>query len=282
MKILKSIIIVILSIFTIIASINLYLDQKNNQRTIINTPSENQLKSELLSDNDQASEHQTKASKSKNTPFLIHIVDQKKQNLRFYWKDENGNNLKNFQNLKDWLHKEGKELVFATNGGMYKTDLAPLGLYIEDSKTLAKLNPYENEYGNFYLKPNGIFYLTTDNIAKIVKTEDFDPNDNVQYATQSGPLLLIDGDIHPQFTQGSVNLNIRNGVGILPDGKVLFAMSTSKLINFYDFALFFKDKGCKYALYLDGFVSRTYLPSADWEELEGNFGVIIGETKDIK
>jgi uncharacterized protein YigE (DUF2233 family) len=91
-------------------------------------------------------------------------------------------------------------------------------------------------------------------------------------------MLLIDGEIHPAFKKGSKNLNIRNGVGILPDNKVVFAMSKEE-VNFYDFAEFFKSKGCKNALYLDGFVSRTYLPEEDWEQLDGNFGVIIGVAK---
>ena len=89
-------------------------------------------------------------------------------------------------------------------------------------------------------------------------------------------MLLIDGHIHPKLTKGSSNLHIRNGVGVLPDGKLIFAMSKEK-INFYDFATFFKNNGCQNALYLDGFVSRTYLPSKNWEQMDGNFGVIIAE-----
>lgn len=76
----------------------------------------------------------------------------------------------------------------------------------------------------------------------------------------------------------SANVNIRNGVGILPDGNVLFAMSKTE-VNFYDFARFFKDKGCTNALYLDGFVSRAYAPSENWQQIDGNFGVMIGVSK---
>jgi len=50
-------------------------------------------------------------------------------------------------------------------------------------------------------------------------------------------------------------------------------------INFYDFAKYFQDIGCKYALYLDGFVSRTYCPEKNWTQTDGDFGVIIGVTK---
>ncbi len=91
-------------------------------------------------------------------------------------------------------------------------------------------------------------------------------------------MLLIDGELHSKFRKGSKNLHIRNGVGILPDGKIICAMSKEK-INFYDFATFFKQQGCQNALYLDGFVSRMYLPEKEWEQMDGDFGVIIGVSK---
>ncbi len=87
-------------------------------------------------------------------------------------------------------------------------------------------------------------------------------------------MLLIDGAVHPAFKKGSANLNIRNGVGVLPNGRVLFAVS-KEAVNFYDFARFFLSMGCANALYLDGFVSRTYLPSQNWVQLDGNFGVMV-------
>jgi uncharacterized protein YigE (DUF2233 family) len=90
-------------------------------------------------------------------------------------------------------------------------------------------------------------------------------------------MLLINGKMHPGFNKGSTNLNIRNGVGILPDKRIIFAMSKRE-INFYDFATYFKNKGCKNALYLDGLVSRTYLPEKRWIQTDGNFGVMIGVT----
>ena len=91
-------------------------------------------------------------------------------------------------------------------------------------------------------------------------------------------MLVVDGKKHSKFMEGSKNLNIRNGVGILPNGNVLFAISKEK-INFYDFAAFFQNKGCKNALYLDGFVSRAYIPSKNWIQLDGRFGVLIGVIK---
>ena len=211
-----------------------------------------------------------------NDQFVDYRVDLKKQNLKLYWKDDNNQPFKSLQGLKAWLDKKGQKLVFAMNGGMYKTDNAPLGLFIEETKIIRPLNT-RSGYGNFYLKPNGVFYITTDNTANICITEKFKASSKIKYATQSGPMLISNGQIHSSFKKGSVNLNIRNGVGVLPDGKLMFAMSKTA-INFYDFAEYFKKAGCKNALYLDGFVSRTYLPAQNWIQTGGDFGVIIGET----
>jgi len=208
--------------------------------------------------------------------FVSYTVDTKEQDLHLFWKDDKNESFGSIQNLKQWLQKNKRKLVFAMNGGMYKRDGSPQGLFIENQKILSPLDSSSGN-GNFYLKPNGIFYITTDNIPIICKTTDFIDNGKIKCATQSGPMLVINGQIHPAFKEGSTNLNIRNGAGILPGNKVVFAMS-KKEINFYDFANFFKSIGCKNALYLDGLVSRTYLPEKEWIHTDGNFGVIIGVT----
>jgi uncharacterized protein YigE (DUF2233 family) len=208
--------------------------------------------------------------------FVEYIVDPKKQSLQLYWKDDKNERFGSIQNLKSWFEKNKKNLVFAMNGGMYKPGGAPQGLYIEKGTLLSPLDTSTGS-GNFYLKPNGVFYLFSDNSPVICKTSDFVNNGQIKYATQSGPMLVIDGEIHPAFTPGSKNLNIRNGVGITQDNKVVFAMS-KKEISFYNFAAYFKNIGCRNALYLDGLVSRTYLPLKNWSQLDGGFGVIIAVT----
>ncbi|MEO8769635.1 MAG: phosphodiester glycosidase family protein [Ferruginibacter sp.] len=207
-------------------------------------------------------------------------VDIKKQNLKLYWKDKNNQPIKSLGNLKNFLAKNKQELVFAMNAGMYQTDNTPLGLFIQEHKMITALNKRSGN-GNFYLKPNGVFYISMDNEATICKTEDFVDNGKIKYATQSGPMLVINGKVHSAFNTGSTNLNIRNGVGILPNNELIFAMSKTG-ISFYDFANYFKNLGCKNALYLDGFVSRTYLPEMNWIQFDGNFGVMIGVTRNIQ
>ena len=206
--------------------------------------------------------------------MVSYVIDPGRQDVEFYWKDDRGEKIRSIQRLKDCLAGKHKRLVFAMNGGMFKADHTPVGIYIQQGRTIVPLDTSSGQ-GNFYLKPNGVFYITSDDKAGICGTEDFPGKRQIKFATQSGPLLVIDGLVHPAFREGSTNVNIRNGVGILPDGRLLFAMSKGP-INFFDFAMYFKDRGCKYALYLDGFVSRTYLPEKHWEQLDGDLGVIIG------
>lgn len=211
-----------------------------------------------------------------NPLYVSHVVNLKYQNLKFYWKNSIDVNYNNFENLKAELSILNKKLIFAMNGGMYKKDLSPQGLYVENGITLTPLDTITKGYGNFYLQPNGVFAITKNNKALIIKSTNFN-NDFIKFATQSGPLLIIEGIIHTKFNKGSKNVNIRNGVGILPNGDLIFAMSLQK-VNFYEFATYFNSLGCKNALYLDGFVSKTFLPEKNQLEMDGNFGVIIAET----
>lgn len=208
--------------------------------------------------------------------FVIYQVNPKTQNIKFYWKNNRNETLKSIEHLKNEVESGNEKLIFAMNGGMFEPDNSPKGLYIENFKLLKSIDTL-NGSGNFYLPPNGIFYITKDNQAGIVETHKYKQNTTTRYATQSGPMLLINGKINPIFKEDSKNLNIRNGVGISENGDVIFAMS-KKEINFHNLAQLFKEMGCKNALYLDGFVSRTYLPEKNWIQKDGNFGVIIGIT----
>lgn len=209
--------------------------------------------------------------------FVIFKVNPKIENIAFYWKDNDGIILKSINNLKDKTQQDKKKLRFAMNGGMFEPNNFPKGLYIENFNILNKIDTLAGK-GNFYLKPNGIFYLTRNKGAEIIDTELFRDNPDIQYATQSGPLLLINGKVNPIFKKDSKNINIRNGVGILKNGNVIFIMSKIE-VNFYNFASIFRELGCNKALYLDGFVSRTYCPEEKWIQKDGSFGVMIGVTE---
>jgi uncharacterized protein YigE (DUF2233 family) len=204
--------------------------------------------------------------------------------IRMYWKDEQNNILGGIQNLKTYMAQQGLQLLYACNGGMYMQNQHPLGYYIENGKTLQKINT-KNGAGNFYLKPKGVFYVDEKNKAFVksietVAARSFLQQQKIKYLTQSGPMLIHNNKINAQFTQGSTNINVRNGVGILPNGNAYFAMSTYP-VSFYDFAKHFKDKGCAEALYFDGFVSRSYCSQLNYLQMGGNFGVMVGVVKKI-
>ncbi|MGB0929761.1 MAG: phosphodiester glycosidase family protein [Chitinophagales bacterium] len=214
----------------------------------------------------------------KGASYDVAVVNLNLADIAFFWKNEGGEKIHTFHDLDLQLQQEHKKLLFATNGGMFTPAHEPVGLYIEESKLLQKNNLEKDKKGNFFLHPNGIFYLTKDSTANIVPSTDF--NDSLKqitkYATQSGPMLLIDGEIHPKFGKESKNTNIRSGVGIIDAQTLVFAISNEE-VNFYDFASFFQQKfGCENALYLDGVISEMYLPELGRYDSVGKFGVMIG------
>ena len=98
-------------------------------------------------------------------------------------------------------------------------------------------------------------------------------------ATQSGPMLIINGKHHPKFNHGSKSKKLRSGVGILPNGNIVFIISEKAHTNFFQFATIFKDIfGCNDALFLDGAISEMYIKDIH-NCKNNNFGPIIYVTK---
>jgi uncharacterized protein YigE (DUF2233 family) len=129
--------------------------------------------------------------------------------------------------------------------------------------------------GNFFLKPNGVFYLTRKNKAVVCATEALPQSlIGIRFATQSGPMLVQDGHIHSAFNRESSNMVIRNGVGILPNGDILCVISNTE-VTLFEIAEYFVRAGCKNALYLDGYVSRLYAPSLKRDDVQGTLGPIL-------
>ena len=204
--------------------------------------------------------------------YQTYAVDPAKDRIDIHWKDEAGNRFTTLQALKTWLEARHEKLLFATNGGIYETDYTPLGLYIEDGQVLHPLNT-EQGTGNFYLQPNGVFYIDQAG-GHVVETKDFQLSPGVVTATQSGPMLVDNGDINPAFTPGSSNVFVRTGVGIDDGGRVVFARAVG--VNFYDFATYFRDTlHCRNALYLDGHISLMYAADGDTTQLGGDFVSIL-------
>ncbi len=214
----------------------------------------------------------------KGATYNIFIAEPSKHEITLHWKDEQGNLYSSIKNLSAALNKQNKEVLMITNAGMYTPSNAPVGLYIENGEQLVPINTRDGS-GNFSLKPNGIFYI--DNMgAHVTETSKYGEDifkNPTEFATQSGPMLVIDGAIHPAFKEGSSNVYVRSGVGIDSLGRAVFAISKQP-VNLYTFAsLFIQQLGCQNALYLDGAISLMYTPGVS-EQKGGDFGPIIAIT----
>jgi uncharacterized protein YigE (DUF2233 family) len=159
----------------------------------------------------------------------------------------------------DWLalvrRAGGANLLMAMNAGMYHEDLSPVGLYVENGLEQAALQTGDGT-GNFFMKPNGVFFIDKAGKAGVQTTQTYAAaGREAMYATQSGPMLVIDGALHPTFEQNGPSRNLRNGVGVRADGFAVFAISHQE-VSFGSFARLFRDAlQCPNALYFDGVVS---------------------------
>jgi hypothetical protein len=79
--------------------------------------------------------------------------------------------------------------------------------------------------GNFHLKPNGVFFIDGEK-GGVMETEAFLASGlEPRYASQSGPMLVIDGEIHPKFSEDGTSFQRRNGVGSPDPHTLVFAIS---------------------------------------------------------
>ena len=207
--------------------------------------------------------------------FTACRFDLTKDKIGLYNLNSSGQPYGFFSTLSDELAGQGKRLAFAMNGGMYDEGLKPIGLYIEGGKTLHKLNR-RNGAGNFHLKPNGVFFVKGSS-GGVLETEAYAKSGiKPDFATQSGPMLVIDGAIHPKFSETGTSEKFRNGVGAIDASHVVFAISDEP-VGFYDFAVFFRDGlKCRNALFLDGSISSLYAPELSRNDQFRALGPIIG------
>lgn len=212
--------------------------------------------------------------------YTVVTVDPAREDLRLFLADQAGQPFKRFPKLAEWLARRDLELVFAVNAGMYHHDFSPVGLLVQDGKEVAPLNLAAG-YGNFFLKPNGVFMVTAAG-PQVVETREYPAlAEGVRLATQSGPLLLRKGVMHPAFLPDATSRHIRNGVGIV-DGKAVFVMSEQP-VTFYEFAAYFRDQlKCQDALYLDGSISSLYSRVLGRSDERAQLGPILGVVRKLK
>lgn len=154
-------------------------------------------------------------------------------------------------------------ITFAMNAGMYHADRRPVGLYIQDGQQTKNIVTRDGP-GNFGLLPNGVFCVR-EGRADVIESRAFaaDPL-ACNHATQSGPMLVIAGQLHPRFLPASPSRKLRNGVGATPDGRTVHFVISDQPVTFHEMATLYRDiLGVRDALFLDGSVSRLYAPGQD-------------------
>lgn len=206
--------------------------------------------------------------------FTACTVDATSEALRLFHKDENGDVLGSFRAIEAQLDVE--TLSFAMNAGMYHDDRSPVGHYVENGEETMRVITNAGP-GNFGLLPNGVFCINDDS-AQIYETLRYvDAAPECRDATQSGPMLVIDGALHPRFLADGTSRFIRNGVGATADGRTAVFVISNDAVSFHEFGSFFRDHlGLPNALYFDGKVSRLHAPALGRSDIGFQLGPMVG------
>src|SRR5215510_12440724 len=193
--------------------------------------------------------------------YMVCEVDLRRTAVRLYWRRPDGSPYGYLRYLPRSLGGKTEELLFATNAGMFDPSYRPVGLYVEKGEQLVRANT-RSGYGNFHMKPNGVFYVHGDTAGVLETNAYLRLHPTVDLATQSGPMLVINGRLHPKFDRASSSLKARNGVGVRTPNTIVFAISEGE-VSFAAFARLFRDKlKCSDALFLDGgSASSLYMPA---------------------
>jgi len=228
------------------------------------------------------------------TSYWVYRLKGQGQKLELYLSAKAGEPHR-FPDLAERVAASGRRLTFALNAGIFEPGFLPSGLHISEGKTIVPLNletfvktDEPQVTPNFFLKPNGVFFLRGDGTAAVVESARYATlGEKPRLATQSGPLLVATGQVHPALNAESTSKRFRNGVGVTAAGEVIFACSILDrelgLANLHSFATLFRDAlGCPDALYLDGDISYIFIEGETEPIRETNwFGGIFAITEPL-
>ena len=200
------------------------------------------------------------AATFEGTPITHCVADPAQDRIRMALDAPDGDPARSLAVLKDML-PASERVAFAMNGGMFDEAGNPIGYYVEDGERRHTLNRNTGA-GNFHLLPNGVFY-GTGGTWHVRTTEDFAAHVTTrpEFATQSGPMLVIAGKLHPKFDADGPSLKTRNAVGVDAAGRAHFVISEAP-ISFGKLARYFRDElHTPNAVFLDGSVSQLWDPA---------------------
>lgn len=208
--------------------------------------------------------------------YVLCEVTAGQDDLRLWHSAPSGKLYGSFSRIDTALAQEGKTLGFAMNAGMYHPDRRPVGLYVEDGRQGAPLVTSAGP-GNFGMLPNGVFCVGEGSFAVIELRAFAQQPAPCRFASQSGPMLVIGGELHPRFLVDSDSRHIRNGVGVSATGERAVLAISDTPVTFHEFGRLFRDAlELPNALYFDGKISRLYAPDLGRNDSGWPMGPIIG------
>lgn len=211
------------------------------------------------------------------TGYVVCTVSGDQQGKLRLWLDgPNGKPLGDFRGVRSTL-SNGEVLGFAMNAGMFHADYSPVGLYRSDGVERGEVITAGGG-GNFGMRPNGVFCVGAKAPFQVIESRRFaELQPQCRLATQSGPMLVINGELHPRFLPDSTSSYIRNGVGVSQDFQTAWFVISNRAVTFHQFARFFRDElGARNALYFDGSISRLYAPAVSRNDWGRAMGPMIG------
>jgi uncharacterized protein YigE (DUF2233 family) len=183
--------------------------------------------------------------------------------------------LRTFDALERHLGERARRLLFAMNAGMYDEEGRPIGLHVEQGERLKRINLRDGP-GNFHMKPNGVFAVDEEGRVSILTSDAFARRTppRIMWATQSGPMLVVAGALHPRISPDGESRMVRNGVGVADPQTAFFVISDDP-VSFGRFARLFKDVlKCPNALFFDGSVSSLWDPAAGRRDAHSEVGAM--------
>ena len=212
-------------------------------------------------------------------PYTVCEARIDRDELRIWHADDSGAPFGSFRRLEAALASEGLQIGFAMNAGMYHEDRSPVGLLVVAGQQRAPIVLRPGP-GNFGMLPNGVFCIGADRFHVQESRRFAETGPDCRYASQSGPMLLIEGELHPRFLPDSTSRFVRNGVGVSRDGRrAVFAISEAA-VSFHEFARLFRDRlDTPDALYFDGNVSRLHVPATGRSDWGRTMGPIVGSVR---
>lgn len=207
--------------------------------------------------------------------FIVCTYNARAEELRLASSAPHGGYMRGFDALEASLGADARRVRFAMNAGMFNDAGAPIGLYVANGEEQHVLR-LTNGPGNFHLKPNGVFWQGDDGAVHVDTSENYALHvEHARWATQSGPMLVIDGALHPRIADNGPSRYVRNGVGVR-DGHTAFFVISSGAVSFGRFARFFRDRlRCRNALFLDGTVSSLWAPRMGRDDDDHRLGPMV-------